>query len=342
MGADWSGVVKPAPGVRFRPMSTPINRNQAVLMRWYEEYLERRYLADTPGEAVVQRARELISNICTLEPNGRIGAAYPRAQSGSFLWRLFSHVLEESRPRTGDYQGLFIRHGLRDAAIPRATSPDPPASEAVLRISRERTGHRRLFKLGQKKWMHALLDHGRICIAPASMYQDPSLGPAIADDELSYDLATAAFDADILSPRSFPARLPTRSASPRLRPAGSAWRRTTTPSVRALHSGPGCSATSTTRTPSWSYMTRLSSPGGRYRPSATRCMAGRSRPARFMTSTRTTRRSRPGTSSLASTSSTCNQEEFRYVFLPPSPVTRLEPISLDLGSLRDIAEAPDR
>lgn len=323
-------------------MSTPINRNQALFKRWYEEYRERRYLADTLGEAVVQRARELISNICTLEHNGKIGATDPGGQSGFFLWRLFSHVLEESRLRTGDYQGLFIRHGLRDAAIPRSTSPDPPASEAVLRISREQTGHRRLFKFGQKNWMHALLHEGQIRIAPASMYQDPSLGPAIADDELSYDLATAAFDADILSLDPFDTRLVDAFGEPAPAPrrltmetnyyvwcASLALRPrlfgdfNNADTVLVIHDAPEFTKRliQAIRDPlhGWQFTPCAVHYFDPYHPSQQTRNVFACKHFKYL-----------------------YQEEFRYVFLPPSPMTRLEPISLELGSLRDIAEALDR
>ena len=319
-------------------MSMPINRNQALFMRWYEEYRERRYLADAPDDAVMQRARELISNICTLEQNGKIGCVQAGEQSGFFLMRLFSHLLEESRLRTGHHQGLFIRHGLRDVSIPRSTSPEPPASEAVLRISREQTGHRKLLKFGQRKWMHALLNHGRIRIAPASMYQDPSLGPAIADDELSYDLATTAFDADILSLDPFQTRLADAFGEPATAP-----RRLTMETnyyvwcaslaLRPRLFGDFNDADTVLVLHDVAEFTRrliqaIRDPldGWQFTP----CAVHYFDPYHPSQQTRNV--------FACKHFKYLYQEEFRYVFLPSSPVTKLEPLSLELGSLADIAE----
>ncbi|WP_128417353.1 hypothetical protein [Xanthomonas populi] len=64
-------------------------------------------------------------------------------------------------------------------------------------------GKRHLFKFWELEWMRALLERGEIRIAPASLYNDESLGPAIADDELSYDLDSENFEEDILNLHPF-------------------------------------------------------------------------------------------------------------------------------------------
>lgn len=310
-------------------------------MRWYEEYRERRYLADTPDEVVMQRARELISNISTLEQNGKIGCVQPELQNGFFLWRLFSHLLEESRLRTGSYQGLFIKHGLHKALMPKPTSPNLPASEAVLRISQELTKLRRLFKFGKKKWMRALLEHGEIRIAPASMYNDTSLGPAIADDELSYDLATMAFDEDILSLHSFQTRLVDVFGEPKpkhhrltMETNYYVWCASFGLKLRLFDDFDADSVLVIHDTGEFSrrLIQAIRNPlhGWRLTP----CAVHYFDPYHPSKETRNV--------FACKHFKYLYQEEFRYVFLPPTPTAKLEPLSLTLGPLSDIAEVIDR
>lgn len=310
-------------------------------MRWYEEYRERRYLADTPDEVVLQRARDLMSNIFTLEPNGKIGCVSAESRSGLFLWRLFSHFLEESRLRTGSYNGLFIMHGMGDNLAPRPTSPNLPASEAVLRVSQEKTKLRRLFKLGDRKWMRALLDHGEIRVAPASMYNDPSLGPAIADDELSYDLATAAFNDDILSLNPFETRLIDAFGEHKAAPRRLAmetnyyvWCASFKLSLR-LFDDFNANAVLVIHDPgefSKRLIQAIRNPlhGWRFTP----CAVSYFDPYHPSEKTKTV--------FACKHFKYLYQEEFRYVFLPRSPETKLGPLTLTLGPLGDIAEVLDR
>lgn len=322
-------------------MDTPIDQRQPIFMRWYEEYRERRYLSDASDEAVLQRARDLMSNIFTLEQNGKIGCVQPQSQSGFFLWRLFSHLLEESRLRTGSLQGLFVKHGLRDALAPKPTSPNPPASKAVLRISQEQTKLRRLFKFGNRKWMRALLDHGQIRVAPASIYNDSSLGPAIADDELSYDLATAAFNDDILSLHPFQTRLIDVFGEPKPAPRRLAMETNyyvwcasfglrlrlfddfEADSVLVIHDAGEFSRRliQAIRNPlhGWRFTPCAVHYFDPYHPSAETRNVFACKHFKYL-----------------------YQEEFRYVFLPPSPATKLEPLNLTLGPLSDIAEVLNR
>ena len=176
-------------------------------MRWYEEYGERRYLRGASDEAVIERARELLGNLLTLDRNGKISCVPATSERGFFLWRLFSHFLEESRLRTGDYQGLLIKSGVGNALVPNPTAPEKPASPAVLELIGHPMESKRIYKFGERVWMQQLLDRGFIRIAPATIYNDSSLCAAIADDELSYDIESAIVGVDLYKVDPFKARL---------------------------------------------------------------------------------------------------------------------------------------
>ncbi|MCE7031179.1 hypothetical protein LY625_00810 [Lysobacter sp. GX 14042] len=161
--------------------------------------------------------------------------------------------------------------------------------------------------------------------------------PAIADDELSYDLATTAFDADTLSldplqtrladafgePAPAPRRL-TMETNDYARCAGHALRPrlfgdfNDADTVLVIHD-----ATEFTRRPiqairdprhGWQITPGTVHDFDPYHPSQQARHVFACKHFKYL-----------------------YQEEFRYVFLPPSPVTRLEPLSLELGSLGDIS-----
>ncbi|WP_295930954.1 hypothetical protein [uncultured Xanthomonas sp.] len=318
-------------------MNSPINIKQSLYMRWYEEYRERPYLRDISDEVVVQRARDLISNILTLEPNGKIGCVQGDAQAGNFLWRLFSHLLEESRLRTGSHQGLFIKHGLKDTLAPKPTAPNGPASDAILRLLKNKPKERYLFKFGESKWMQALLERGELRIAPASLYNDDSLGAAIADDELSYDLATSAFEDDLLSLNPFKTRLVDTFGPPELKPQKITmetnyyvWCASFGLNLRLFDDFNADSVLVIRNAGEFSRrILKALQPhlhGWRFAPCAVHYFDPY-HPSKKTQSVFTCKHFKY-----------LYQEEFRYVFLPTSPTKSLTPIFLKLGPLNDIAE----
>lgn len=138
-------------------MQHPINQKQPLFMRWYEEYRERRYLVDASDEEVIQRSLHLTTNALSLTADGKIGMEAIETPQAAFIMRLYSHALEESRLRTGDYLGLFRNHGVRDFGPPHATVPAPPASPEILRISGEHPKYKWLFKFGKRQWFTTCL-----------------------------------------------------------------------------------------------------------------------------------------------------------------------------------------
>jgi hypothetical protein len=322
-------------------MTESINVKQPLFMRWYEEYRERRYLLDVADSAVMQHARDLMANALALTSDGKIGLETLSTPPALLVMRLLSHVMEESRLRTGDYRGLFMKYGLRDLTVPKTTAPDPPAAAEVLRVSSESTQLRRLFKFGDRRWLSALLKDGELRISPASAYDDPSLAPAIADDELSVELAAAALEDDIMFLDPFkqrlsdvfgehvfaPHRLTMRtnyyvwctSFALRLRmfddfkadsvlvirDPGEFTRRLVEQIRDPLHG--------------WRVIPCAVHYFDPYHPTKAAHTVFASKHIRYL-----------------------YQEEFRYVFLPPDPKDRLEPLTLKLGSLLGIAELYDR
>lgn len=310
-------------------------------MRWYEEYRERRYLQHASDSDIMQRAKDLISNITTLTKDGKLGALQIDSQESAFIWRLMSHVFEECRLRTGEYHGLFKKYGIRDFNAPKPTTPNAPVSAEIIRINEESTKLRRLFKLGKRKHIHDMLDSGTIRVAPASCYDDPSLGLAISDNELAYDLSANTFDTDIMSLDPYQVRLSdvfgdisvvrSHIASPTnyyvwctsFRLHLRLFDDFDADSVLVIHDAGEFSRRfiQAIRNPlhGWKFTPCGIHYFDPYHPSKETRNVFACKHFKYL-----------------------YQNEFRYVFLPPEPATKLKSFFVEIGPLHDIAEAIDR
>ena len=151
---------------------------------WRFEYTCRPYLREASDAALAQRLKGVMNNMSTLTSEGKIGLL-PIGPDGERWMKLFTHVLEEYGSRGG-----LPPIDLSDMPFPNPTAPDlPKAVEALKAIQIPKPGQA-LVKLGKREYMRELYEKGRIRIAPASSYSDPSLNHAIKDDELQFDRIT--------------------------------------------------------------------------------------------------------------------------------------------------------
>ena len=95
---------------------------------------------------------------------------------------LFTHILEEYGSR-----GHKLPTLSEDIPFPQPTAPDLPKSVIALKKIKMPNPGQTLIKFGKRTHMQELYEHGRIRIAPASSYSDPSLNYAVNDDELKFD-----------------------------------------------------------------------------------------------------------------------------------------------------------
>lgn len=145
---------------------------------WREQYRLRPYLRHTPLDELNARFRDVVANLTTLTEDGKLGSVTQRSEMEYWLSRL-EHLFEEYRNRGGLPYGL-----LQKKDIIQPTFPDQPkaavALEQVCPLDRKLC----LVKFGRREHMAEMYDKGRIRIAPASSYSDPSLNLATKDDEL--------------------------------------------------------------------------------------------------------------------------------------------------------------
>ena len=143
---------------------------------WRRDYRQTRYLNRASDDTLDQRFKDVFNNLMTLTPKGQVSVL--EVTPSNVRWMiLFTHLLEEYELRE---RGLPL-HG--NAPFVKPTAPDLPASA---KIKLPEPG-RALIKLGKRTHMQELYERGRIRIAPAASYDDPSLNRAMRDDELKFD-----------------------------------------------------------------------------------------------------------------------------------------------------------
>jgi hypothetical protein len=148
---------------------------------WRTIYRSNRYLARVELASVVRRLRELIENLTTLTDGNKIGVR-PVKGADESLWAAFTHAHEELVLRDESFPVDF----MKGASVPKPTAVGQRAIAAARSYPKDLAGM--MVKYGERRYVHDMLERGTFQIRPASSYNDPSLNPAQADDELSITL----------------------------------------------------------------------------------------------------------------------------------------------------------
>jgi hypothetical protein len=169
-------------------MVKPLNRGD--LLR--QEYRQKRYMGSLSKEDIIKRAEDIILNMTTLDPSGKV-ALHGINQTGHYWMEKWTHLLEEYVIRYGPYPNGFIDGSLKAAPMVNPTYPELPKSKSAIdSIGGIQDGS--LYKFGKFEHLDKMFKKGIIRIAPASYYSDPSLNKAIQDDELSFTVRKRATD----------------------------------------------------------------------------------------------------------------------------------------------------
>ena len=148
------------------------------------QYRARRYMQHLLDQELEQRAKDIFLNQLVLTEENKIGL-HPIKQDGEYWMTVFTHLLEEFTIRYGPYPAGFKRGFIKEARV-----PDPrldAASKACNVVKRLKIEpNKYLFKYSKLQWLEETRKKGVIRISPAASYSDPSLHPAIQDDELRF------------------------------------------------------------------------------------------------------------------------------------------------------------
>jgi len=147
---------------------------------WRLYYRNRQYLKHLSDVELRQRFQDVSLNVFFLTDEGQIGFVNVLERNPAWL-ELWTHLHEEYGRRVGglppgllDASSFF---GFRDPVLMKRV--------ADLCSATKFTKGEQLAKFGKRKYLRPMFESGALRILPASSYSDPSLNPAIRDDELS-------------------------------------------------------------------------------------------------------------------------------------------------------------
>jgi hypothetical protein len=160
---------------------------------WRLPYSARRYMRDISPEELDARYLQVLKNflVCTDHPLLR---PVPPSGEGERWHALHSHLLSEFQLRQRE---LPVRSDAELFALLNHHSLATNQARS-LALSARLDGRPRLFKFGQRKYLKPMLDEGRIRVAGAAFYADPSLSSAIQDSELEVTREAMREDAEVL------------------------------------------------------------------------------------------------------------------------------------------------
>ena len=147
---------------------------------WRMHYRKRRYMEHLSTEELKQRARDVMDNLMVLSADGKLGVLPPN--KANELWIIqWTEILEEMDLRGDVSLDKSVAHDLH---LPDPSHPNAKAA-ATLTENCRFPANKYLYKYGKLEHLDPALEEGRLRIAPASNYDDPSLNPAIRDTELN-------------------------------------------------------------------------------------------------------------------------------------------------------------
>lgn len=166
------------------------------------QYRARRYMQHLTDQELEQRAKDIFLNQLVLTEENKIGL-HPIKQEGEYWGTVCIHLLEEFNIRYVPYPAGFKRGFIKDVRV-----PDPRldiASNACNVVKRQKLEpNKYLFKYGKLQWLEETHKKGIIRISPATSYSDPSLNPAIQDDELRFiiQLNSSEFNLEVFDSKT--------------------------------------------------------------------------------------------------------------------------------------------
>ncbi len=154
---------------------------------WLKQYHSRRYMEHLTDTELEDRFRDIFVNFLSLTTDAKIGLV-GLSEGGARWGELFSHVMEEYALRCQSIPRLDMREGFAS----RIGVPDPrsPLAEKAAAAVREKNLHAGsyLVKYGKRSFLQSAVESGRIRISPASSYTDASLNHAVRDNELEFTI----------------------------------------------------------------------------------------------------------------------------------------------------------
>ncbi len=167
-----------------------MNRHEA----WRAEYRADRYLIDADLEALERRSQDITSNLHDVNEKGQVTVAHLQSDPNRMLYwtSLWTHLREELALRGATEKAKL----MTPDQFPWISYPEKPRGLRILGNRKVVAGS--IIRLGRKEHIKDAMNHGRFRIGPAASYADPSLNPAIQDDELSVTAVRSGRTAQVM------------------------------------------------------------------------------------------------------------------------------------------------
>jgi hypothetical protein len=146
---------------------------------WEEYYRSNPYLRGKPESHLIERFGYLVHNLVSATESKQLGLVTERRMIEWLMSRL-THMFMEFSARGG-----IPAHAREKIRLPNLAESRAPAGARAYN-SRARKEPGQAFKFGKLHWLQRMLGTGEIRFLPASAYSDPSLNQAIRDDELTF------------------------------------------------------------------------------------------------------------------------------------------------------------
>jgi len=211
---DATGFAALAPGQVFkdtlksarigpRPPHLEVDTSQSERaryhLRWDQvvrlDYRRNRYLSGLSDGYLSRRLEDIVANVHTVDAHGLISVDVKDPVLFYWMSRL-TEVDEELSLRDGPYPSGW--KGIRVNFDTMPASLKPGQKEGIELDGKPRSPDKYFVKYGKRVYLERALEQGVIRIAAASSYSDPSLNPSIRDDELGLMIAPVSqppFDA---------------------------------------------------------------------------------------------------------------------------------------------------
>lgn len=173
---------------------------------WRQQYRANRYARHLSRLELNKRIRDIVLNMLRVTPEATVGV-FPVGEMSGIWWEKWTHVLEEMVIRYGPFPAGFDRDVLHFEPFPKYGSE--LARKAAKRMSALGLHQGSvLIKFGKRCYMEQLHEHGQLRLQPASIYSRPNLNLAVRDDEMTLPLTYTLTRKEIVGLVSNPQDVP--------------------------------------------------------------------------------------------------------------------------------------
>ena len=318
-------------------MSTGAKRTMGLMPRhefWRQAYRRDRYCRHLSRVELTKRIRDIFLNMLTVMPDAKIGLL-KLDEVGAEWMEKWTHVLEEMVCRYGPYPAGFDRDILHSEPFPNFASELAGKGASLISALGLQPGQV-FIKYGKRTFMEGLVERGALRLQPGSFFSNPAHNQAVRDDEMTVPVSFMLTREQILrlvkNPRDVPADVKEQRLDISFHSRADFWLYCVTESIEPRlvvdFEAEACVVIRDRR----DFARRLAAAAA----NALGPAELRQNKANYVDPL--IPKSPKIFAPLAKPFGYTYQAEYRFCWLPNPPVSKVDPIDLELGPLHDIAE----